>query len=176
MRAPIIDGFWWSHLPNTVTVRCHECGGPATFEPAVELVRGEAARALRDDPATVGVDFAGGFLRNRFPYVFPRRTGPLGSFGHCDGAEGVVTCARCVARRPLRLAWPADAFYRLEHRGATLWAWNREYLMMIRNFIASERRDTMGHYYFRRKLPKEFLFAKRRGELTAKLDRLLAAT
>ena len=176
MRAPIIDGFWWSELPNTVTVRCRECGGPATFESAVEMVRGEAARALRDDPAAVGVEHAGGFLRNRFPYVYPRRTGPLRMFGHYEGAEGVVTCPRCVARRPHRLAWPADAYYRLEYRGAMLWAWNREFLVLIRNFIASERRDTAGQYYFRRKLPKKLLLAKRREELTAKLDRLLAAT
>lgn len=172
----MFNGFSWPGVPNTVTVSCRECGGPATFEPATEIVRGAAGRALRSDPAAVGVQFQNGFLRNRFPYVFSRRTGPLGRYGHFRGAEGVVTCARCVARRPHRLAWPADAFYRVEFRGATLWAWNREYLVMIRDFIASERRDTKGHDYFRRKLPKVFLQAKSRGDLTARIDRLLATT
>ena len=170
------DAFWWSRVPSDVTVRCRECGGPATFESATAFVRGEAARALRDDPAVVGVEFAGGFVRSRFPYLFSRRTAPRGQFGHYHGAEGVVTCPRCVARYAHRLSWPADAYYRLEHRGATLWAWNRAYLVMIRDFIASERRDTAGHLYFRRKLPRAFLVAKRRAELTSKLDRLLAAT
>lgn len=170
------NGFTWSNVPNEVTVRCRECGGPATFESGKEFVGGSAGRALREDSAVVGVAFGRGFLRNRFPYLFPRRTGPLGNFGQFDGAEDVVTCPRCVARHPHQLSWPADAFYRLEHRGATLWAWNREYLVMIRDFIASERRDAAGHFYFRRKLPKEFLLAKRRSELTAKLDRLLATT
>lgn len=171
-----ITGFWWSHVPNEVTVRCRECSGPATFEPATERVGGETGRALRDDPAAVGVAFGRGFLRNRFPYLFPRRTGPLGGFGHFDGAEGVVTCPRCVARYAHRLSWPADAFYQIEYRGATLWAWNREYLIMVRDFIASDRRDTTGHHYLRRKLPKVFLLAKRRAQLTSKLDRLLASS
>jgi hypothetical protein len=171
-----MDGFTWSHVPKEVTVRCRECGGPAVFEPARTFVPGAAGRELRDDPSVVGVEFGRGFLRNRFPYLFPRRTGPLGHFGHFDGAAGVVTCARCVSRCAHQLAWPSEAYYLLEHRGATLWAWNREYLVMIRDFIASQQRDTAGHYYFRRKLPKEFLLAKRRVELTAKLDRLLAAT
>ena len=172
----MIEGYWWSRLPDTVTVTCRECGGPATFESASEMISGDSARALRDDPAAVGVELAGSFLRNRFPYLFPRRTIPRGHFGHYDGAEGVVTCPRCVTRYAHRLAWPAEAFYRLEHRGATLWAWNREYLVMIRDFIASEQRDTPGHFYFSRKLPKAFLLAKRRAMLTAKLDRLLATT
>lgn len=92
-----------------------------------------------------------------------------------DGVVGEVSCPKCVSRYSHRLRWPSDAFYRVEHRGKVLWAWNREYLIMVREFIASLARNTDGSYYLRRKIPKFFLLAKHRERMVCKIDAVLAA-
>jgi hypothetical protein len=97
-------------------------------------------------------------------------------FKFTNGTEGIVSCLRCINRYEHKLNWPADAFYRVEHRGKVLWAWNREYLIVVREFIASPMRTSYGSYYFRRKLPKFFLLAKNRKNLVDKIDALLAST
>jgi hypothetical protein len=93
-----------------------------------------------------------------------------------DGAVGEVSCPKCVSRYSHTLNWPSDAFYRVEHRGKVLWAWNREYLVMVREFVASPARNTEGSYYLRRKIPKFFLLAKNRERIVGKINAVLAAT
>jgi hypothetical protein len=102
-----------------------------------------------------------------------KMVGHGGRFYFMDGAVGIVSCPECISSYSHTLDWPSDAFYRVEHRRKVLWAWNREYLVMVREYIASSSRKTEGSYYLRRKLPKFFLLAKHRQHVVDKIDAVL---
>ena len=46
---------------------------------------------------------------------------------------------------------------------------------MIRDFVASPKRDTMGAHYLSQKIPRFFLLGKQREGIIKKLDALLAS-
>jgi hypothetical protein len=89
---------------------------------------------------------------------------------------GSITCANCGYRRRHDLRWPEDAFFQIEYRSKTLWAFHRESAMELRAFIAAPQRVNKGYRWskFLMHVPKEFLDAKARATVTKRLDRLLA--
>ena len=47
---------------------------------------------------------------------------------------------------------------------------------MVRDFIESSARDTVGSSYLRRKIPKFFLLAKNRATVVSKINRVLESS
>ena len=190
----------WNPMPHVVEIRCPECGSAAVFEFA-EVVRitlkkdvdffknnklfeyrflrdsngsnwhaafyfprlhGQSTRVLRDLPA--GYSFADW---NHSEYLYP-------SHG-CDW--GGVECLECGLRRKHALVWPDEALYQVEFRRNTLWAFDRESALDIRDFIASSERNRAAFKWSSLLLhiPKEFLAAKARDEIVKRLNRLLVS-
>jgi len=89
-----------------------------------------------------------------------------------------MTCRRCGHIAHDFVAWPAEAFWRLAFRGATLWAWNRDHLSFIREYIAATARrndwtrepHVPGRVH---KIPKTFVRAGNREKVLALIDRAL---
>jgi hypothetical protein len=171
--------------PNVpCTVACSRCKKPAIFDCPFEFLRGaDAATALAVD---TGVKYGGGFMREKYPDVFPwtasenssRRTRPLYLRDAIKETWGVSTCSSCGRRSKHLLNWPHDAYYKTDVRGQTLWAWNREQAEAMRIYIASTDRKFTGiartHFWFLRHIPNHFIEVKHRAEALKKLDRLLA--
>ena len=168
-------GWTFKNIPNRIVVRCRECDGPAVMEDPFVQVHGKGAKEILANPNIHGVQSGGSLMIERFPDVLRWAQARGRRFYFMDGALGVMSCSKCVSRYAHTLDWPSDAFYRIGYRGKVLWAWNREYLVMVREFIASPTRDTYGSYYLRRKIPKLFLSAKNRGGVVAKIDAVLEA-
>lgn len=91
---------------------------------------------------------------------------------------GTVTCSDCHKRQKHILSWPEDAFYQTEVRGQVLWAFNRESLVALRDYLASTERDKARQNTWKNFLlnvPTYFLKAKVRDEAVKKLNRLLSS-
>lgn len=100
---------------------------------------------------------------------------PDGPYRRRGGKRGVVICGSCGVRRRAVLNWPDEAFYKVEHLGQCLWAFNRDHLQSMRDYIASEDRDRSRHAYplALMKIPSVFLTAKARAPMVKKIDKAL---
>jgi hypothetical protein len=99
------------------------------------------------------------------------------SGGYRESDEGILACPNCIARRRHQLDWPSDAYYRFELRQGLLWAWNRDQVEALIEFIDSAIRNTRahgGHFLFLHHIPQEFLRAQARDEIVRRLRRGLA--
>ena len=95
---------------------------------------------------------------------------------------GVVLCSFCNIRQKHELNWPDDAYFQIDYKGETLWAYNRSYAIKLRDYIASDDRkkrhpaSTEPYIFqdrFLRKIPEHFQTAKARGDIVRKLNKIL---
>ena len=186
-------------MPHIVEIRCPECGGGAIFEFA-EVVR----IALKKDVAFFKNNklFEYMFLKDSngsgwhaafyFPRLYGSSTDVLrdlpagyssGFWNHskylyrahgCDW--GTADCRECGLRQKHILVWPNEALYQIEFRRRTLWAFDRESALAIRDYIASMHRKQAAFKWqsLLLHIPKQFLDAKARDEIVKRLNRLLA--
>ncbi|RKR00049.1 hypothetical protein [Maricaulis maris] len=94
-----------------------------------------------------------------------------------DNWDGQVRCSACGHAAKHALDWPSDAWFKLDHRGETLWAKDAAMLAEIRRFIAAgaERqaiKKTSSHARYLVRIPAIFLKASDREALLRKIDRL----
>jgi len=85
--------------------------------------------------------------------------------------RGQITCSACGLQCRDILTWPADAYFKIDYKGETLWAYNRRWAGMLRNFIE----DGESHASIFRKIPAHFRNAKARDEVIKRLDKILTA-
>lgn len=157
-------------------IRCPRCGREAAMEDAAFALDRERAQAAAADPEVTGMWAGKSYRVIRAPDLLPwseiEHTRKKGE------TWGICRCRSCGLRAKHRLDWPADAYFTASIRGRTLWAWNRAYVVALRDFVASEKRSIAGLRYelakYVKRVPAMFLFAKNRSEVVKKLDRLLA--
>lgn len=186
-------------MAAVLDVVCPSCGAQARFQFALSaVIHGTAARdwfasqkgfeihkvgdgagqvqvqalyypGLHGDRLTQIADWPDGHSAQAF-------NAPQGPYRTRGPNIGVVVCGTCDARRKHQLRWPGDAFFTVDHLGHTLWAFNRDHLQSMRDYLASEDRDRSKHAYplALMKIPGVFLTAKARDALVKKLDKLLA--
>lgn len=165
-------GWKFEGIPEEIVVRCRRCQNSAKLLRPFVYLAGPAALAASEDPTVRGHWAGGRFVVERFPAVLPWKKGHGTWFGFSNGAVGVVTCVRCPAQYVHRLTWPKDAYFSVSTRVGTLWAWNREWLIYVRGFIAGSSRPDG---YLARHLPTEFKLAKQRKHMVDRIDAALAA-
>lgn len=83
--------------------------------------------------------------------------------------RGRIICDSCGLWRKHTLDWPKDAYFTIEYKGETLWAYNRKWGAMLRDFIAEG--DSNAPMF--RKIPAHFRNAKARDEVLKRLDKAL---
>lgn len=192
--------YTWNPMPHLVDVRCPACQTRARFEFA-ELVRirrvAEVAYFQRSrdfEYQLMDGGIAGKWHAAVYYHGLRRRSLtsvknlPVG-YGASDwdhsrywyrshGRDwGTLSCPVCVRPRKHLLSWPHDAWFQIEVRGAVLWAFHEESLLVLRDYIASEQRAPQRRKrwsWFLLKVPSHFLSAKVRPEAVKKLSRLLS--
>lgn len=92
---------------------------------------------------------------------------------------GRLSCLACGVNRTHEVDWPREAFYQVEYRDETLWAFDRTMMVDILAYLtAGADRDAVRRdspYATRlMRLPKVFLTAKAREALAGKIEALLA--
>ena len=169
-------GWTFVNMPAHIVVRCRECGGAAPMEDPFIRVQGRNVKEALVGAPMRTTRVGGAAIVERYPDAIRWSQARGMRFDFMDGAVGVVSCTKCVSRYSHTLRWPSDAFYYIQHRGKVLWAWNREYFVVVRDFIESSARDTVGSSYLRRKIPKFFLLAKNRATVVSKINRVLESS
>ncbi|TCK02592.1 hypothetical protein [Marinobacterium mangrovicola] len=89
---------------------------------------------------------------------------------------GSVSCGHCHTRKPYILNWPYDAFYSINVKNKTLWAFNRESAVDLRDYIESTDRKTSKYRWasFLLHIPTTFKKHSVRDSVVKKINRLLA--
>lgn len=180
----------WSPMPHVVDVVCPSCTGHATFEAAtwvriklkkdVEFFQRSRSFECHSDFAFFfpGLDGTGINAIKKLPKGYSRNDWAPSTYGsQYDGSRwGTVVCGSCGIRRKYCLNWPKDAYFQFGIRGKILWAYNRETAVALRTFIASPNRNQadFNQVLFLDVVPKHFLTAKVRKEVTQQVDALLS--
>ena len=188
-------------MPHVVTVRCPACDGMASFEFA-EIVTIERREDIPffdqssqfeyrkfQDPGTghywhaaiyqAGLHGPAAGIRDLPAGYKPEQWAHSPFLRRADQTDrGAIHCPACGHRKAHVLDWPADAWYLISHRGQVLWAFNRDSVVQIRDFIASETREVKDHgwQHLLRKIPTLFKTRNNRDSVVKKLNKLLRAT
>jgi len=101
---------------------------------------------------------------------------------------GRMTCTRCGLSKDGSITWPSAAYYQFRIGTGTVWAWNREYLLLLRDWIAADSRDEnmlwstkrfpdarvrFPYAHFLANLPRYILLKRNRAAIVKKADDLL---
>lgn len=82
------------------------------------------------------------------------------------GSRDLLLCMECHARTGVHSLGPTNYYWRIKTRHGVLWAWNRQNLAEIRDYIASQNRPQGFH-----KLPAVMLKGSNREEMIKVIDR-----
>ena len=191
----------WNPMPHRVSVRCPACAQHAVFEfsEVVRIRRKVDIPFFRDNPlfeyaliqgAWAGTNWHGAvFYAGLHGSTAVLRKLPEGyapeDWNHSrymirsrSTDRGTIVCAACGLRRKHSLVWPESAWFQIDYRGKTLWAFERESATALRNHILSpDRKPTRRQRWasFLLHVPSAFLAAAARATVVKRLDRLLLA-
>ena len=88
---------------------------------------------------------------------------------------GIATCIHCGRASRYKLNWPNDAFYSIEIAKHTLWANDRDFLVLLFKFVNNPKNSApkkADHEDIRR-IPRVFFLKKYREALIRRLANLL---
>ena len=187
-------------MPYVLDIKCPKCGGHATFEFA-EMVQINLKKDIKffeesnlfdyclfQDPSTGHRWHAAIF----YPNLHGGSTSVINNLP--DGYKpedwehskylpsnprgidlGAFRCLACNACETYVLNWPNDAFYQIEIKGSILWAFNRDSLIDLRDFILSKEREVGNHkwLFYLRQIPTVFKSKSNREKVVKKLNKLI---
>lgn len=90
--------------------------------------------------------------------------------------KGKIACLACGCNKVSEISWPDQAYYQTSYRGIFLWAWNRDYLLVLLDWISSRIRkedDYSQYIYFLACLPRSIVLARIRAGLINKINKML---
>jgi len=194
MTAP----YEWNGMPHILDVRCPHCGKKAYFEFS-EIVR---IREKKDVPFFQKSDqFEYRLMKDRCGHKWHAAIFHAGLHGRTVGsirelppdymAEdwahseylranngldlGSIHCGFCHFRAVHTLKWPKDAYYQIDYKNETLWAFHEESARALRDFILAAHRDRSAFKWqnFLMHVPTVFLRHLARETVVRRLNGLL---
>ena len=195
-------------MPHILSVSCPDCGQHAdfTFSVANRVDRKyrpyfERSKSFKTEVQNTShgraylawYDF--GLARKSLDVIndLPEGFEPS-DFGHSQyysrhgRSRGVIVCSHCGFRRLHKISWPRDAYFKIEHNGNELWAFNREMGLLILNYLKDparkkriygytehkgRRSEIISQHSWLRKLPTVFQTKKVAPKVIAKLEKSL---
>lgn len=188
-----------SPMPHILDIRCPKCGGDARFEfgEVVKIkLRGDVP-FFRDSHLfeyRQVVDSCGHRWHAAIYYAALHGGSTEAISGLPEGYQpsdwdhskylrwgytviGAYACRSCHDVRRHDLSWPTDAFFQIDYRGETLWAFHRESAIALQKYIAASHRDADTSPWSRMLMhvPTHFLAASARDAVATRLERLLGS-
>lgn len=150
---PIDCRYEYYSWPEAIVAKCRSCGGSVRFQAAVP-------DSYAQDPQSGG-----------YRLVIKSVPAEIQGHGTCEKCGGLVTS----------IAWPRDAYYCVSVRGGDVWAWNEQYVEVLRARVAGDRvlerqlcfSGSFLYRYFLSRLPKHVVTKGNRKHILHALDRLL---
>jgi hypothetical protein len=150
--------------PDKFNVRCPKCGAQALMYKKFEAYEQEenGGWAIKESATSIA--------------------GPI---------TGKLTCKACGLNGKATISWPEDAYYQFDINGQTVWAWNREYLLLLKDWVAAKVRNEddlfslelypdpkvrWPYIHFLANLPKFIVLNKNRDRIVKKILGLLEAS
>lgn len=154
-RHPIDYRYDYYTWPNKIVAKCRRCGSRCVFLAVVP-------EAFEKDEESGGYQLVSRHIPNRI----------LG--------RGV--CEKC-GHQTENLVWPEDAYFQVSLTGGNIWAWNENFLLVLRAHVAGDRvlerhlcsEDGLYHYFLSR-LPKHAVLKRNRERIVRKLDEFIATS
>jgi hypothetical protein len=95
---------------------------------------------------------------------------------------GSGACTKC-GHQTNHLAWPEGAYFQVPLTGGNVWAWNEDYLVVLRAHISGDRvlerhlraEDVLYHHFLSR-LPKHVVLKRNRERIIRKIDEFIATS
>lgn len=174
----MIEAYTFNPSSDEMSIRCPACGAEAIFKFAFSPLSGftgpPGIGRLPRNPKAYRTDKGEFDALVNYPDLVPWVSTDR-SIGYHINQSGVCTCPTCGCRKAHKLNWPEEAYLACEIKGERLWAWDREYLKALIDYIASKNRkpERYENVYFLRHIPTTFLLARNRDEVVRKLRRLL---
>ncbi|WP_051303188.1 hypothetical protein [Psychromonas aquimarina] len=185
-------------MPHKVDISCPSCGGHAVFEFA-EVVKITLKKDVQFFEQSELFDYymfkdSCGHKRHGAVYYANLHGGSTSAISdlpegyqsenwkhskyliRSHGTDlGAFCCAHCQARERYILQWPDDAYYSINYKGETLWAFNRESSIDLRDYIASKLRKTENYKWanFLLHVPAVFKKQNARDKVVKQINRLL---
>ncbi len=194
--------WYWLPMPHTISVSCPRCKSHSEFSFSVAQQINRKDRpyfeksknfksdkvlshsgwnyiAWHDPGISKNIDNIGDLPADYSPADFkphPRY------YTRNNANRGVIKCHSCDYRRLHSLNWPEDAYFQIDYKNRTLWAFNREMGVLILNYLSSTERkkriiSTTGHisqHAWLRKLPTVFQTKKATPNVVKKLEKILS--
>ena len=95
-------------------------------------------------------------------------------------SRGVITCNHCTLRRRTNIDWPKQAYFSLDYKNKTLWAYDREMALAILQYLKNPARTKLSQsalnktsYWWLHNLPTVFQTKKATPHIVKKLEKLL---
>ncbi|MEZ5986117.1 MAG: hypothetical protein R3B94_09215 [Hyphomonas sp.] len=190
---------YYSLMPHKVAVTCETCGKEASFEFA-EHVKIKFRRDLAWFERSVHFEcvkqqdvegqsfhtavYYHKLRTNNLPTIQDLPEGyEIEDWAHPDyklysryGWRGTLICGSCGARRKHTLDWPREAYFQIAYKSDTLWAFDRESVSELANFIGADHRrpEEYSYWPFLMKIPQVFLTRSAREPLVKRLEKLLS--
>lgn len=186
-------------MPYVLDIRCPKCQGRASFEFAVvrRIGKRRDIEFFRESPLFEYQTFQDSCGHKWHAAIFIARlhggsTAMLKNLPNGYAAEdwenskyrserfgfmlGGYACHSCHVVLRHELEWPHDAFYQVDYRGDTLWAFHRESAVSLLEYLSATQRDASRHSWssMLMKVPKQFQVASAREPLVKKLGAMLA--
>ena len=94
--------------------------------------------------------------------------------------KGRGICSNCK-KITEHISWPTDAFYSIKLAAGNVWAWNAEYLQVLKQHVIGKQRSDAAYarenalfLYYLARLPKYVVLKRNRPLLLKKIDALLS--
>ena len=194
--------YMWLPMPNIVSVKCPHCSCHSEFSFSKSIIPKKIDRAYFEKSRSFKTEkvlsdtgwkylawYDPGLGKRNIDVIHDLPVGvkaedfkPNNFYVRHNLSRGVVVCHSCSLRKLHTLTWPDDAFFEVDYKGETLWAFNREMALTILNYLQSSDRkkrivSTTGHvsqHSWLRKIPTVFQTKKARREVVTKLRKVLA--
>ncbi len=192
------DLYAWNPMPHVVAVTCPQCISEAKFEFAelVKIGRKEDVSYFQNSDV-FEYRFVESFGSGRWHaaiYYHGLKSSSTSNIKNLPegyqpedwrhspylyrshGSDiGTLICGACFLRQKHELDWPKEAFFQVEYKQQVLWAFHRETVVELIEFVKSQGRkeDQYKWSSFLRHIPTHFLQSGAREPVLKKLNSLL---
>jgi len=146
-----------------IAIKCPHCGKEAVFRSAFVFLLKEQKEELERTHKYTGefLEYENGYIHNKYPerFEYPR-----------DKYNGMAICCECSYNKEHILDWSKDFYYEFSVDETRVWAYNRDQMVALYDYVASKHRDMnkYGHHYdFLYNIPR-FMYTKKKREKVLK--------
>lgn len=152
---------------SEIAITCPKCGSEAVFRKAFEFVTKEQKEEIEKSSTFYGniIESRGKYFIERYPkdFCFPD-----------DINSGMVICEKCSYSHEHGAVLPSECYYQIFLHGERIWAYNREQMIALYEYVAAKNRNIpvyAKYYRFLYNIPRFVFFKKNRKKVLKEIEK-----